>query len=96
MSEIALSLPDAVIEHIAQRAAALAAQELGEQRSASPYLTVREAADRLRAKPQRIYDLLSQGRLTRLKDGRRVLVSREEIDVHLAGGRVAEVKGLPA
>jgi len=52
--------------------------------AAGPYLTVREAADYLRAKPQRVYDLLSSRRLTRFKDGRRVLVSRTELDAYLS------------
>ena len=49
------------------------------------YLTVAEAANYLRAKPQRVYDLLSARRLTRFKDGRRVLVSRAELEAYLAG-----------
>jgi len=51
----------------------------------SPYMTVTEAAEYLRASKQRVYDLLSAGRLTRRKDGTRVLVSREELEAHLAG-----------
>jgi excisionase family DNA binding protein len=47
------------------------------------YLTVPEAAECLRAKPQRVYDLLSDGRLTRHRDGARVLVSRDELDRYL-------------
>lgn len=49
----------------------------------SPYLTVREAAAFLRARPQRVYDLLSDGRLTRVKDGSRVLVARRELEAYL-------------
>jgi excisionase family DNA binding protein len=51
--------------------------------SASPYLTVQEASEYLRCKPQRVHDLLSQGRLTRFKDGGRTLVSRAEIEAWL-------------
>jgi excisionase family DNA binding protein len=50
-----------------------------------PYLTVAEAAAYLRAKPQRVYDLLSARQLSRHKDGRRVLISRAELDNYLAG-----------
>jgi excisionase family DNA binding protein len=60
--------------------------------SRSPFLTVAEAADYLRAKRQRVDDLLSARRLTRYKDGRRTLVSRAELDSYLAAvgeGRVA-------
>lgn len=49
------------------------------------YLTVSEAAERLCAKRQRVYDLLSAGRLRRYKDGARVLVRRAELDSYLAG-----------
>jgi excisionase family DNA binding protein len=59
--------------------------EVSAQTSRSPFLTVAEAADYLRGKRQRVYDLLSTGRLTRHKDGRRTLVSRAELDSHLAG-----------
>lgn len=48
-------------------------------RQASRYLTVAEAAELLRCKPQRIHDLLSMGRLTRCKEGGRTLVIREEV-----------------
>lgn len=51
----------------------------------SPFLTVREASELLRASRQRIYDLLSDGRLTRHKDGSRVLIRRDEIERYLAG-----------
>jgi excisionase family DNA binding protein len=83
---LTLPVPDAVLEGIAERVA-----EILEQRHTrtsgqlGPYLTVAEAADYLRAKPQRVYDLLSAHRLARFKDGRRVLVSRAELDAHLAG-----------
>lgn len=45
----------------------------------SLYMTTAEAAEFLRAKPQRVHDLLSSGRLTRFKDGGRTLVLREEV-----------------
>ena len=53
----------------------------------SPYLTIPEAADYLRCSRQRVDDLLSQGRLTRHKDGRRTLVGRAEVESHLAARR---------
>jgi excisionase family DNA binding protein len=55
----------------------------GARDSASPWLSVVEAAELLRCKRQRVDDLLSQGRLARYKDGSRTLVSREEIEEHL-------------
>lgn len=52
----------------------------------SPYLTVREAANHLRCQPQRIYDLQSAGRLSRVKEGRRTLVRRSELDGLVGSG----------
>ena len=49
------------------------------------FLTVQEAADVLRADRQRVYDLVSSGRLTRHKDGSRVLVRRAELEAYLNG-----------
>ena len=89
-----LSLPDEVVEVIAERAAAIVLERLSVSSVESQYLSVAEAAGLIRAKPQRIYDLLSARRLTRYKDGRRTLVSREELDAYIAGGgriRVAPV-----
>jgi excisionase family DNA binding protein len=54
--------------------------------SPAPFLTVNEAAQLLRCKPQRIYDLLSAHRLTRFKDGSRVLLSRAEVEAWVGGG----------
>lgn len=47
------------------------------------YATVVEAAEILRAKPQRVYDLLSARVLTRHKDGSRTLVERAELEAYL-------------
>ncbi len=51
---------------------------------ASPYMTVPEAAAFLRVRRQRVDDLLSQGRLSRVKEGRRTLVRRSELERHLS------------
>jgi excisionase family DNA binding protein len=58
---------------------------------ASPFLSVSEASELLRASRQRVYDLLSAGRLTRHKDGSRVLILREEVDRYLRGETVGPV-----
>lgn len=84
MSELCLELPEELVDAIAERAAELVLERLAEPMPAQPYLSVDEAAELLRAKPQRIYDLLSTGRLTRFKDGSRVLVSRAELEAYLA------------
>ncbi len=76
---------DSLAPAVAERVAELLADHLASARGASPWLTVDEAADYLRCKPKRIYDLLSQSRLPRHKDGSRVLLHRAELDAYLAG-----------
>lgn len=51
----------------------------------SPYLTVPEAAELLRCKRPRVDDLLSQGKLTRVKEGSRTLIARAELEAYLRG-----------
>jgi excisionase family DNA binding protein len=82
---LSLTLPPALTEAIARRAAELVLQQLqvGPDQ-ASPYLTIPEAAAYARCKRQRIDDLLSARRLTRHKDGRRTLILRVELEAHLA------------
>ena len=76
-----LTLPPELVERIAERAAELLAER---QRPTEPeLLTVAEVAEHLRCKPQRVYDLVSQARLTCLKDGARVLVSRGDLFAYL-------------
>jgi excisionase family DNA binding protein len=54
----------------------------------SPYMTPDEAAAYIGAERQRVYDLCSDGRLRRYRDGSRLLVRRDELDAYLAhGGR---------
>lgn len=79
---VSLVLPDAVVEAIAARAAAIVLERMGErtERRSSPYATVAEAAEFLRAKPQRIHDLTSAGRLRRFKEGGRTLVLWSELE----------------
>jgi excisionase family DNA binding protein len=85
MSGIRIELTDEIVEQIAAQAASLVLSRLERgQTSTNTYLTVAEAADVLRAKPQRVYDLLSSRRLTRFRDGARVLVSRSELDAYLS------------
>lgn len=93
MSELALAIPPELVEQIAHRAAELALQDLA-GREQSPYMTVTEAAEYMRCKPQRIRDLLSQRRLTVRKDGSRTLVLRAELEAHLAGETVGPIAQL--
>lgn len=81
-----LHLSDDDVERVARRVVALLEVE-GDQRAraGSPYLSVPEAAAYLRCKRQRVDDLLSQGVLTRIKEGGRTLVAWAELEAHLRG-----------
>ena len=85
MTELRVQLPDDVLESVAERAAAIVLERLADERpnGDSEFCSVAEAAEVLRSSRQRVYDLLSDGRLTRHKDGSRVLVSRSELVAHL-------------
>jgi excisionase family DNA binding protein len=70
-----------LVELVAERAVELVLERLeSAMADRSPYLNVEEAADYLRCDRQRIYDLFSSRRLTKHKDGSRVLVLRSECD----------------
>ncbi len=86
VSDLALRVPEELVEAVAQRAAEIVLEQLAAPDQSSPWLTVPEAAEYLRASRQRIYDLLSSRRLTRHRDGTRVLIRRDELDRYLASG----------
>lgn len=81
--DVTFSLPPELLEAIAARAAELVEDRTVE--SPQPWIGVEEAAEHLACKPQRIYDLVSQGRLEHRKDGRRLLFRRSDLDSHLEG-----------
>jgi len=82
---VAIPLPPELIEAVAARVAEMLAER---QRPAEHELmSVDEAAELLRCRRQRVYDLLSQGRLPHLKDGARVLIRRAELLSYLEGER---------
>ncbi|HMT04821.1 MAG TPA: helix-turn-helix domain-containing protein [Solirubrobacterales bacterium] len=76
---VRLDFPEDLVEAIADRVA----QRIGNS-PVSPLLTVEEAAEYLRCKPKRIYDLTSQRRLAFVKDGSRTLIRRDALDQYLA------------
>lgn len=81
---LTFALPAEAVEAIARRAAEIILDEQSAKaETASPYVTVGEAADLLRTSRGRIDNLLSVRRLTRVKDGRRTLILRAEIDAYL-------------
>lgn len=91
-TSLEVTVPGELIERIAERAAEIVLERLEPQQSESEFLTVDEAAEFIRGKRQRVYDLLSDGRLKRFKDGTRVLVRRSDLVAHLrpsgAPGRI--------
>jgi len=74
---VAVALSDEDVERIAQRVLAAGSSP------SDPWLSIEEAAEHLRAKPQRLYDLVSTGRLKPAKDGRRLLFRRSWLDAYL-------------
>jgi excisionase family DNA binding protein len=77
-----VGLVDDIAERVALRVAELLAGQLAPA-DRSPWLDVGEAAEYLRCKPKRIYDLVSQRRIPVHRDGSRVLFRREELDAYL-------------
>lgn len=77
MLELTLTLTDEQLARIAEHAAALVPAGSS---SDSPWLNVAEAAERLRCRKDRIYDLIALGRLQPRRDGRRVLLHRDDLD----------------
>ncbi len=74
-----LAVPDELLDAIAGRVAELLAPLIAAP-AVSPWMAVGEAADYLRCKPKRVYDLISQRRIPVHRDGGRVLLRRDELD----------------
>jgi excisionase family DNA binding protein len=83
MSPLALEFPPDALEAIAQRAAEI----IRDQTQPVPdYMTVAEAASYMRCgSKQRMYDLVSQGRIEPCRDGTRLLFKRTTVDAYLSG-----------
>jgi excisionase family DNA binding protein len=92
---LGVELPAEVLEAIVAEVEQRVVARLAEHEPPAEFLTVDEAADLLRAKPQRVYDLCSAGVLRRFKDGARTLISRSELLEHLGAGcpPVAQARG---
>src|SRR5262245_13069478 len=100
MSDFAFPVPSELVEAIAALVEERVLERLEANRrdNVSPYMTPVEAAELLRSGRQRVYDLLSAGRLRRYRDGTRVLISRDELDAYLQGdgtSRIAPSLPLP-
>ncbi len=83
MSDLALTVPDELLERIAQRAAELVAER--QAASVSPWLDADGAAAHLATSRGRIYDLVQLRKLTPRRDGRRLLFRPDELDAYLEG-----------
>ena len=82
---LSLQVPDALVEAIARRVVDRLLAEV-QPAEPSPYLTVDEAAGFLRCSgKQRIYDLVNDGQLTPVRDGRRLLFSRQALTEYVEG-----------
>jgi excisionase family DNA binding protein len=77
---VTLAFTDESLSALLEQVASLVLERLPKAEPPSPYLTTLEAAEFLRCSRQRIHDHLSAGRLTRLKEGRRTLVWRGEVE----------------
>jgi excisionase family DNA binding protein len=84
MSELALTIPDDLVERIARRAADLVAER--DVPAPQTWLTVAEAADYLRCPESRIYALTSARRIPFEKDGSRTLLNRDALDQWVRDG----------
>ena len=83
---VTLDIPEALVEQIARSAADLLAERRPSS-GLSPWLSAPEAAERLRCDRDRIYDLIALGKLIPRRDGRRVLLHRDDLDAYLEASR---------
>lgn len=74
MSALEVRLPDDQLDALAARVAELLPT------APEGWLNVRQAADYLACKPDRIHDLVAAGRLAHVREGRRILTKRSWCD----------------
>lgn len=84
MIELTVRLTDEQLAEIARRAAAFLPAPTPTP-TGSPWLNVADAAERLRCRKDRIYDLIALGKLHPRRDGRRVLLHRDDLDAYIEG-----------
>jgi excisionase family DNA binding protein len=78
---LAVTLSDADVERIAQRAAEIVSDR--QASSASGWLDTKGAASYMACRPDRIHDLVALGKLNPRRDGRRLLFRRDDLDVYI-------------
>jgi excisionase family DNA binding protein len=81
---LALELPDALIDALAERVADLLADR--EPGGPEPWIGVEDAAEHLACGKSRLYALVSARRIPHEKDGSRLLFRRSELDRWLEQG----------
>jgi Helix-turn-helix domain len=87
-TRLELMFPAELVERIASRAAEIALERLrAESESPSRWLTVEEAARYGRWDKQHIYDMRSDGRLSRDGEHGHALVDRHELDAYIDNSR---------
>jgi len=74
-----VTLSEEDVERVARRVVELSVDSA----PVDPWLDIDEAAEHLRTKRQRLYDLVSTGQLKPAKDGRRLLFRRSVLDRYL-------------
>jgi excisionase family DNA binding protein len=75
-----LQVPDVFVQAIAERVADLLTDSLAGGNPPEPWIGVGQAAEHLACPTSRIYDLVSQRRLTLRRDERRLLFKRSHLD----------------
>jgi excisionase family DNA binding protein len=80
---IGVTISDADVERIAQRAAAIVADR--QPSTTAPWLSTEQTAEYLAAKPARVHDLVALGKLHPRRDGRRLLFRPSDLDAYLEG-----------
>lgn len=83
--KLTVDVPDELVQAIAAKVAELLADQEAPRDPDPPdrLLTVEEAAEYLRAKPRRVYELVRTRVLDVERDGRRVLIRKQTLDEHL-------------
>lgn len=82
--DLALLLPPTLVEALVGKVVdRLRVEGVLSESSRSPLLTADEAAELLRCDRRRVYRMAEDGRLERVKDGGRLLVTRASVEAHL-------------
>jgi excisionase family DNA binding protein len=74
------TVPDTVLDAVAQRVRDVLMRDLADQNGRSPYLTLAEAADYLRYPKGQIYKLTAARAIPHMKHGNRILFHRAQLD----------------